>query len=56
MYTPLHLRTAGKEYAAGALPVTESIYQRAFNLPVRPGISEVQMAYIAKIVQHAILR
>ena len=54
MYTPLHLRTAGRQYSRGVLPITESIYPRTFNLPVRPGIQEAQMDYIAKIVHHVV--
>lgn len=54
MYTPLHLRIASREYAAGSLAVTESIYPRTFNLPVRPSIEEAQMDYAAKIVRHAL--
>ena len=55
MYTPLHLRDCGRQYSKGALPMSESIYERAFNLPVRPSLLPQQIAYVAKVTQRAIL-
>jgi len=55
MYTPLHLRDCGSRYSRGALPTTETIYQRAFNLPVRPSLSSQQITYVAEATQRAVL-
>jgi dTDP-4-amino-4,6-dideoxygalactose transaminase len=54
MYTPLHLVQAGEPFTESTLPVTERIYRRAFNLPVRPSIGSDQMAYIARTIQRAV--
>ncbi len=54
MYTPLHLVQRGEPYATFTLPVTERIYKRVFNIPVRPSIEPNQMAYIAETIQHAV--
>jgi len=51
MYTPLHLRVEG--YSGPQLPVTENVYARVFNIPVRPSIGRDQIRYIASTVRRA---
>jgi len=53
MYIPLHLRA--EEYSGPPIPVTEDVYTRAFNIPVRPSIGRDQIGYIARIVHGAAL-
>jgi dTDP-4-amino-4,6-dideoxygalactose transaminase len=56
MYTPLHLRDCGRGHQAAPLPVSESIWRRAFNLPVRPSLSDEEMQYIAYVTRRAASR
>jgi len=56
MYTPLHLRKEGARYSRGVLPVTEEVYTRVFNLPVRPSLSAKEILYIAKTTKRLLAR
>ncbi len=51
MYTPLHLREEGRPHAAGNLPVSEGVYKRVFNLPVRPSLGTKDMEHVARAVR-----
>jgi len=53
-YTPLHYRTPYNAFKAKNLKNTESLWWRALNLPVRPGLSEEDVKLVAKAVKNSI--
>lgn len=53
MYTPLHLRV--EDYSGPHIPVTEDVYERVFNVPVRPSIGQDQIEYVSRTFHRAAL-
>lgn len=53
MYVPLHLRDVGRPWARGPLPESERLWERTFNLPVRPSLTSAQVVYIGARVRQA---
>lgn len=51
---PVHLMPAYEclGYHPGDLPVTERAAQRILSLPLHPGLTEEQVAYVARVVLH----
>jgi len=49
-YLPLHLMTAYKQYAKGALPVTEKIGAHTVSLPLHAKLADSEVNYVIKCV------
>src|SRR3546814_1416414 len=50
MYIPLHERPFSERQPLGALPRTESLKDRVFNVPVRPNLSARQLRRVANAI------
>lgn len=50
MYVPLHLRDFGAPYGHGPLPVSEALFQRVVNVPVRPDLTAPEVRRIGQAV------
>lgn len=53
-YVPLHYRRPYDAFKANNLKNTESLWWKALNLPVRPGLSEEEMKLVAKAVKNCV--
>jgi dTDP-4-amino-4,6-dideoxygalactose transaminase len=50
MYTPLHLRDFSRRFYQAPLPVTENLYRRVINIPVRPNLTESEVNLIVALI------
>jgi dTDP-4-amino-4,6-dideoxygalactose transaminase len=53
-HTPIHMMPYYRRFGDRHLPNTEEIADRAFSLPVHPGVTEKDVDYIAKSVKQAV--
>jgi len=52
-YMPLHMREYGRHFPRTRMPVTESMWQSVFALPVRPNLESSDWQWIEKAVKRA---
>jgi dTDP-4-amino-4,6-dideoxygalactose transaminase len=48
LYTPLHLRSIGRDLRRVSLPVTDAVWQGTFSLPVRPNLTAMDWRRIGR--------